>query len=174
MVISWHQFLFLVQCFSWTKWVVKSHLLMIWYTGVVKRMIYMACFRCFSWFCEFVHLNKCSTWLLQDLLDRRNVLDGLAPSKSQTSTSMSKFGAVWGCTKPGRCAAVVAAEGGIFLVAFFRCLPTFFPFGFPHFPILYKHALPLSSVAWAYIESILPEFVVEPLWLFCARLENVT
>lgn len=45
--------------------------------------------------------------------------DGLAPSKTQTSTSMSKFGAVWGCTKPVRCAAVVAAEGGMFLVAFF-------------------------------------------------------
>lgn len=87
--------------------------------------------------------------------------DGLVPSKTQTSTSMGKFGAVWGCTKPGRCAAVVAAEGGIFFVAFFHCTPSFPPFGFPHFPFLYTHALPLSSAPLAHIESILLEFVVE-------------
>lgn len=87
--------------------------------------------------------------------------DGLTPSKIQTS--MSKFGAVWGCTKPGRCAAVVAAEGGIFLVAFFHCTPLFPPFGFPHFPVPYTHALPLPSAPLAFIESILLEFVVEPL-----------
>lgn len=42
------------------------------------------------------------------------------------------------CTMPGRCAALVAAEGGIFLVEFFSLYPLSIPLIFPIF-LFYTH-----------------------------------
>lgn len=87
-----------------------------------------------------VHLNKCSTWLLQDLLDRRNMPDGLVPSKIQTSTSMNKFGAVWGCTKPGRCCCSCCRRWNLLCYIFFVAPRLSLPLVFPIF-LFYTHML---------------------------------
>lgn len=126
---------------------------MIWHTGVVKRMTYLACFRCLSWFCysklsiwtTFL-LDYCKVCLTEGMCQMDLLLQRFRPQPQWANLGL--FG---GALSQGD---VVAAEGGIFLVAFFCCTLSFLPFGFSHFSILYTHPLPLSSAPLAHIKSI--------------------